>query len=245
MKAERKAERKRLLVSVILLGILLWPVSLKWLLRLLFPQEQVLVYPLKSPGALVLEHMGIVLLTSTLAAVAGFVAALLAFLSASASMKRLIVFSGTVLQTIPPMAVLALLIPLAGFGNTPVFWALFFYGLLPVFHNAYGAMETVPQDVVNAARGIGLSASQIFFQVTIPLALSGILSGIRTSLIINIGTATIGATMGAGGLGRPIIAGISQFRYSYLVQGALTAAVLALIVDGLFELFSSKSARGS
>jgi osmoprotectant transport system permease protein len=237
-----KAERVRLVLSVFLLGLLLWTPSLEYLLRFLFPQETVLVYPLKSPAALILEHMGMVFLTSTLAAFAGFLAAIVAFLSGSASMKRLIVFSGTVLQTIPPMAVLALLIPLTGFGNTPVFWALFFYGLLPVFHNAYGAMETVPQDVITAARGVGLSPLQIFSQVTIPLALPGILSGIRASLIINIGTATIGATMGAGGLGRPIIAGISQFHYSYLVQGALSAAVLALIVDSLFELFTSRRA---
>lgn len=237
-----KAERIRLVLSVFLLGLLLWTPSLEYLLRFLFPQETVLVYPLKSPAALILEHMGMVFLTSTLAAFAGFLAAIVAFLSGSASMKRLIVFSGTVLQTIPPMAVLALLIPFAGFGNTPVFWALFFYGLLPVFHNAYGAMETVPQDVITAARGVGLSPLQIFSQVTIPLALPGILSGIRASLIINIGTATIGATMGAGGLGRPIIAGISQFHYSYLVQGALSAAILALIVDSLFELFTSRRA---
>jgi len=237
-----KAERLRLVVSVLLLGLLLWPPSLEYLLRFLFPQETVLAYPLKSPAALIFEHMGMVFLTSTLAAFAGFLAAIVAFLSGSASMKRLIVFSGTVLQTIPPMAVLALLIPLAGFGNTPVFWALFFYGLLPVFHNAYGAMETVPQDVITAARGLGFSPAQIFSQVTIPLALPGILSGIRASLIINIGTATIGATMGAGGLGRPIIAGISQFHYSYLVQGALSAAVLALIVDSLFELFTGRRA---
>ena len=240
-----KAERIRLLLSSVFLGMLLWPPSLQWLLRLLFPQESVLAYPLKSPAAIVLEHMGIVSLTSALASLVGFIAATVAFLSNFPSMKRLIVFSGTVLQTIPPMAVLALLIPLAGFGNTPVFWALFFYGLLPVFHHAYGAMEAVPQDVVTAAQGIGLSAPQIFFHVTIPLALPGILSGIRTSLIINIGTATIGATMGAGGLGRSIIAGISQFRYSYLVQGALTAAVLALIVDSLFELLSRSSSRPS
>lgn len=238
-----KAERMRFLLAVLLLCILLWPRSLEWILHLLFPQESPLVYPLQSPLNLVVEHMGMVLLTSSIAAIVGFIAAIVAFFSGSLSMKRLIVFAGTVLQTIPPMAVLALLIPLAGFGNTPVFWALFFYGLLPVFHNSYGAMETVPQDVITAARGVGLSPFQIFFRVTVPLALPGILSGIRASLIINIGTATIGATMGAGGLGRPIIAGISQFHYSYLVQGALSAAVLAFIVDSLFELLIGKKAK--
>lgn len=235
-----KAERLRLSLSLILLSLLLWPPSLEWFLRFLFPEEKTLVYPLKLPQILVTEHMGIVFTTSGLAALVGFMGALVAYLSGSTAMKRLIVFSGTFLQTVPPMAVLALLIPLAGFGNTPVFWALFFFGILPVFHNAHGAMETVPQDVLAAAKGLGLSPAQIFFQVTLPLALPGILSGIRSSLIINIGTATIGATMGAGGLGRPIIAGISQFHYSYLVQGALTAAVLALIVDSLFELFGPR-----
>lgn len=235
-----KAERIKFLLSLCLLILLLWPPSLEWFLRLLFPTEKVLVYPIKVPHLIVSEHMGIVLATSGLAALAGFMGALVAYLSGSTAMKRLIVISGTFLQTVPPMAVLALLIPLVGFGNTPVFWALFFFGVLPVFHNAYGAMETVSQDVISAAKGIGLSPSQIFFQVTLPLALPGILSGIRSSLIINIGTATIGATMGAGGLGRPIIAGITQFHYSYLMQGALTAAVLALIVDSLFEMFSPR-----
>ena len=235
-----KADRLRLPILLVLLALLLWPASLEWLLRLLFPGEAVLVYPIKRPAVLVTEHLAMVLTTSSLAALAGFAGALVAFLSGSASLKRLIVFSGTLLQTVPPMAVLALLIPLAGFGNTPVFWALFFFGVLPVFHNAYGAMETVPAEITAAARGVGLSPCQNFSQVTLPLAMPGILSGIRASLIINMGTATIGATMGAGGLGRPIIAGISQFRYSYLVQGALTAAVLALILDSLFDIFSPR-----
>jgi osmoprotectant transport system permease protein len=230
-----KTERLKFFFFLGLLTVLLWQPSLEWILKLLFPTEKTLVYPLKSPHLLVFEHMGIVLATSSLAALAGFTGALAAYFSGSKSLKRLIIFSGTFLQTVPPMAVLALLIPLVGFGNTPVFWALFFFGVLPVFHNAHGAMETVPQDVLSAAKGIGLSPTQVFFQVTLPLALPGILSGIRSSLIINIGTATIGATMGAGGLGRPIIAGISQFHYSYLMQGALTAAVLALIVDSIFS----------
>lgn len=235
-----KAERVKLFISLVLLVLLIWPPSLAWFLGLLFPAETPLVYPLKLPRVLVLEHMGMVLATSSLAALVGFMAALAAYLSGSLAMKRLIVFSGTFLQTVPPMAVLALMIPLVGFGNTPVFWSLFFFGVLPVFHNAHGAMETVPQDVLTAARGLGLSPFQALTQVTLPLALPGILSGVRSSLIINIGTATIGATMGAGGLGRPIIAGISQFHYSYLMQGALTAAVLALIVDSLFELLAPR-----
>jgi len=145
-----------------LLALLLWPASLEWLLRLLFPGEAVLVYPMKKPAVLVTEHLAMVLTTSGLAALAGFAGALVAFLSGSASLKRLIVFSGTLLQTVPPMAVLALLIPLAGFGNDSLFWALFFLGVLPVFHNAYGAMETVPEEVTAAARGVGLSPPKFF-----------------------------------------------------------------------------------
>lgn len=222
------------MLALVFLGLSVWPPALQLLFGTVFAAEEGVIYPLEEPLTLLVEHLGMVFFTSLTAALAGLAAAVVAFWSHSASVKKLLRFSSNVMQTVPPMAVLALLIPVAGFGNAPVFLALLVFGILPVFNGAYGALQAVPQDVRNAALGCGFTRWQVLSRIDLPLAASGILAGIRTSLLINIGTATIGATMGAGGLGRPIIAGLSQFRHSYLLQGALTAAALALVVDRCF-----------
>lgn len=221
------------ILAVSILSVLIWPASLEFLLQLVFSEEGS-IYPFEEPLVLLAEHLGMVLASSLAACGAGLAAALLSHLSRSTSVQKLFSFSTSLMQTVPPVAVLALLIPVAGFGNGPVFLALLFFGVLPVFNGAYGALQTVPEGVRNAARGCGFTGLQILVGIELPLAAPGILAGIRTSLLINIGTATIGATMGAGGLGRPIIAGITQFRYAYVLQGALTAAALALVIDRLF-----------
>ncbi len=227
-------------VLVLLLGLLIHPATLEQLLRWILADPSADIYPLISPVNLLADHLVLVIGSSALCTLLGFSAGVLTFFSGFEGTRRVISFSGTILQTVPPMAFLALLIPVLGFGTLPVFWALVAFGVLPIFHGTLASLESVPKDVISAARGLGYSRDQIFRQVEVPLASSGILGGIRTSLLINIGTATIGATMGAGGLGRPILAGITQFQYSYLLQGALTAALLALLADWLFTFFKPK-----
>lgn len=138
------------------------------------------------------------------------------------------------LQTIPSLALLALLVPPFGVGAKPALIALFLYSLLPIVQNTYTGLTTVPPNLLEAASVIGLSPVAQLVRVRLPLASPSIMAGIKTSAIINVGTATLAALVGAGGLGAPILQGISLRDNNLILQGAVPAAVLALIVQWLF-----------
>ena len=139
-------------------------------------------------------------------------------------------------QTFPPVAVLALAVPVLGFGTLPIIVALMLYGLLPIVRNTLTGLQEVDNDIKTAAHAMGMTQTQTLLQIEMPLAAPIILAGIRTSVTINIATAALGATVGASNFGDPIIAGIVNGNMAYVVQGALTIALLALSVDSLFEL---------
>lgn len=139
-------------------------------------------------------------------------------------------------QTFPPVAVLALAVPVLGFGTLPIIVALMLYGLLPIVRNTLTGLQEVDAELITAAHAMGMTPLQILRQVELPLAAPVILAGIRTSVTINIATAALGATVGASNLGDPIISGIVNGNMAYVVQGALTIALLALSVDSLFEV---------
>ncbi|MEE1656716.1 ABC transporter permease [Microvirga sp. CF3062] len=137
-------------------------------------------------------------------------------------------------QTFPPIAVLAIAVPLVGFGEKPTFIALFLYGLLPIFENTLAGLTEVSARTLEAARGMGMNARQRLWQVELPLALPVILAGIRLSVIISLGTATIGSTVAAKGLGEVIIAGLQSNNVAFILQGGLVVALLAVLIhDGL------------
>ena len=137
-------------------------------------------------------------------------------------------------QTFPPIAVLAITVPLVGFGEKPTFIALFLYGLLPIFENTLTGLTGVSPQTLEAAKGMGMSPRQRLFQVELPLALPVILAGIRLSVIISLGTATIGSTVAAKGLGEVIIAGLQSNNVAFILQGGLVVALLAVLIhDGL------------
>jgi osmoprotectant transport system permease protein len=138
-------------------------------------------------------------------------------------------------QTFPPVAVLALAVPLVGFGELPALLALTLYGVLPVLRGTVSGLQAVPGPMAQAARGLGLSPWQAFWQLEVPLALPVWLTGVRSSVIINIGTAAIASTVGAKTLGSPIIVGLSGFNTAYIVQGALVVGLLAVVTDMAFE----------
>jgi len=133
-------------------------------------------------------------------------------------------------QTFPPVAVLALAVPAVGFGVTPTLIALVLYGLLPIFENTITGLNEVPAAVLDAARGMGLSPAQRLWRVELPLALPVILAGIRLSVVINLGTATIGSTVAAKGLGEVIIAGLQSSNTAFVLQGGLIVGLLAVLV---------------
>jgi osmoprotectant transport system permease protein len=133
-------------------------------------------------------------------------------------------------QTFPPVAVLAVAVPLVGFGETPTLIALFAYGLLPIFENTISGLKGCPPAVLEAADGMGMSARQRLLSVELPLALPLILEGIRLSLVINIGTATIGSTVAAKGLGEVIIAGLLSNNTAFILQGGLVTGLMAMLL---------------
>ena len=137
-------------------------------------------------------------------------------------------------QTFPPVAVLTLAVPAVGFGEKPTLIALFLYGLLPIFENTLAGLTTLPANVVEAARGVGMTDRQRLLKVELPLALPIILAGIRLSVVISLATATIGSTVAAKTLGEVIIAGLLSNNLAFVMQGGLIVGILAvLIYDGL------------
>ncbi len=137
-------------------------------------------------------------------------------------------------QTFPPVAVLALAVPILGFGEKPTLVALFLYGLLPIFENTLTGLTTLPPTVLEAARGTGMTASQRLIRVELPLAMPVILAGIRLSLVIGLATATIGSTVAAKTLGEVIIAGLQSNNLAFVLQGGLIVGALAILIyDGL------------
>jgi osmoprotectant transport system permease protein len=151
--------------------------------------------------------------------------------------SQLVLGAVGVIQTIPSLALFAFLIAALGIiGTVPALIALFLYALLPIVRNTQAGLVQVGKGLVDAGTALGLSARQVLVKVELPLALGSILAGIKTSAVINVGTATIAAFIGAGGYGERIVTGLALNDPTMLLAGAVPAAVLALVVQGLFEL---------
>lgn len=151
-----------------------------------------------------------------------------------------------VAQTIPSLALLGVMIPLLGIGFLPAIVALTIYGLMPIVRNTYTGIVGVNQAAIEAGIGMGMTPNQVLIMVEIPLALSVIMAGIRTSTVLIIGVATLASLIGAGGLGDMIFRGISMSSNELILAGALPAALLALIFDYSFKWIEIKvTLRGS
>ncbi|OFW40397.1 MAG: amino acid ABC transporter permease, partial [Acidobacteria bacterium RIFCSPLOWO2_12_FULL_60_22] len=142
-----------------------------------------------------------------------------------------------IIQTIPSLALLVFMIPLLGIGETPAIVALFLYSLLPIVRNTYTGLHDIPPAVRESAAALGLPPGACLRLVELPMASRAILAGIKTSAVINVGTATLGALIGAGGYGQPIFTGIRLDDTGLILQGAVPAALLALLAQGMFEIF--------
>jgi osmoprotectant transport system permease protein len=141
-----------------------------------------------------------------------------------------------ILQTIPSLALFVFMIPLLGIGGPPAIMALFLYSLLPIVRNTYAGLKDIPLPIIESAQALGLPSWARLRIVELPLATRSILAGIKTSAVINVGTATLSALIGAGGYGQPILTGIRLDDIGMILQGAVPAAALALLAQGLFEL---------
>jgi osmoprotectant transport system permease protein len=140
-----------------------------------------------------------------------------------------------VIQTIPSLALIVFMIPLLGIGNIPAIMALFLYSLLPIVRSTHAGLSDISVPVRESAEALGLPRLACLRLVELPIASRLILSGIKTSAVINVGTATLGALIGAGGFGQPILTGIRLNNTGLLLEGAVPAALLALIIQALFD----------
>jgi osmoprotectant transport system permease protein len=141
-----------------------------------------------------------------------------------------------IIQTIPSLALFVFMIPLLGIGGPPAVVALFLYSLLPIVRNTHAGLNDIPAAIRESAEGMGLPRGAQLLLIELPLSTRAILAGIKTSAVINVGTATLAALIGAGGYGQPILTGIRLDDLALILQGAVPAAVLALLVQGLFEV---------
>ncbi|MEO1022894.1 MAG: glycine betaine ABC transporter substrate-binding protein [Bacteroidota bacterium] len=140
-----------------------------------------------------------------------------------------------ILQTVPSLALLVFMIPVFGIGALPAMAALFVYSLLPIVRNTHAGIQSIPQELIESARALGLPSGAILRKIEFPLALPTILAGIKTAAVINVGTATLGALIGAGGYGQPILTGIRLDDTALILEGAIPAAILALLVQWSFD----------
>jgi osmoprotectant transport system permease protein len=149
---------------------------------------------------------------------------------------RFLLSATGVMQTIPSLALLVFMIPFLGIGYPPALCALFLYGLLPILRNTYTGLKTISPNLLESANALGLPRWQKLLKIELPLASRHIFSGIKISAVINVGTATLGAIIGAGGYGEPIMIGIRRDDINLVLQGAIPAALLAIVIQALFDL---------
>jgi len=220
----------RILACLLLAAFLLSPQSFAPLFAPLSQHGAPPIYDQGNMLTLALAQLGTVLLA---AAGSTIVAVGLGVFVTRASGADFLPLSRTLVnigQTFPPVAVLAIAVPLVGFGEAPTLIALFAYGLLPIFENTIAGLQTCPPAIIDAANGMGMSARQRLMSVELPLAMPLILEGIRLSLVINVGTATIGSTVAAKGLGEVIIAGLLSDNTAFILQGGLVTGLMAILL---------------
>jgi osmoprotectant transport system permease protein len=190
------------------------------------------------------EHLYLVLVSLFLAVAAGIPLGFIAY--DRRFIGRIILGAVGIIQTIPALALLVVLIKplslvgLRGIGNTPALIALFLYSLLPIVRGTFSGLEQIPLQLRETAAVLGLSKKLQLWRIQLPLAMPSILNGIKTAVVLNVGFATLGALVGAGGFGQPILTGIRLDDYSLILEGALPAAGLAVVSQFIFDWLETK-----
>ena len=235
MRGRRFLSSPILWIGLLFAALMLRMDALQPLLQQVFPGVEPVVYNRDSFLALFLSQLGLVAAASLAASLVGVALAIFVTRPAGRDFRAMVNALATIGQTFPPAAVLAITVPMVGFGARPTIIALFLYGLLPIVENAVAGLEGVASGVREAAEGMGLSAGQRLRDVELPLAAPVILAGIRVSVTIAIGTATIGSTVGALTLGTPIFDGLVANKIPFVLEGAVLVALFAILTDMLFE----------
>jgi osmoprotectant transport system permease protein len=200
-----------------------------------FPEIHPPVFAIASFATLLLSHALIVAESSLASIVIGIGLGIAVTRPAGREFRPMLAAIATIGQSFPPVAVLALAVPAVGYGPLPTLIALMIYGLLPIIANTIAGLASVPAAVRDAAEGMGFTPFQVLRRVELPLAAQIILAGVRISVIINIGTAAIGSTVGALTLGTPIIDGLVSGKLPYVLQGGTIVALFAILTDRGFE----------
>ena len=228
---------------LLLAGFIFLMPLLRPLFAAAFPAIHPPIYDSDSFFDLFLSHAEIVLASSLAAIAIALPAGIFVTRPAGRDFRGAVDAIGTIGQTFPPVALLAIAVPVMGYGAMPTFLALTIYGLLPILVNTVAGLTAVPATIREAAAGIGLTPLQILTRVELPLAAPVIIAGIRTSVIINIGTATIGSTVGTVTLGTPIIDGLVADKLPYIIQGGVIVGLFAIVTDMGFERLTRLARR--
>jgi osmoprotectant transport system permease protein len=178
---------------------------------------------------LILEHLVIVLIATAISIVLGIILGVLAYWVPLA--KTVILWLAEAIQTIPSLALLAMLMILLGLGNTTIIAGLVLYALLPIVRNTHTGLSSVSPAVKDAARGMGMSKLQRLLQVELPLAFPMVFSGIRISVVNSLSIAVMGVLIGAGGLGYPVYRGIQTQNLMKIMSGAIPVMLMAVLFD--------------
>jgi len=189
-----------------------------------------------SLATLAYQHVEIVVISTGVAIVLAIGLGGLVRITRSSELRTLFINIGSMGETIPSAAIIALSVPLFGYGNFPIILALTIYAILPIVRNTIVGLDSIALEIDEAAQGSGMTLPQQLIKIDFPLALPTILAGIKTALIINISAATIGATVGAGGFGVLIIAGIRTYDSLMVIQGSVPVILLALFVDRILRI---------
>lgn len=179
--------------------------------------------------ALLREHIVLVLVAQVAATVVAVTAGILA--TRNERVKTWVLSGGNVSQTIPPLAVIALVFPFVGIGFNSAVLAMWVYALLPIITNTIAGIEEVPESTIRSAEGMGMTDWEILRKIQLPLAVPVIFAGIRTSTVMNVGTAYLAIFIGAGGLGDWVVTGIQLFNNPQILAGAIPGALLAISLD--------------
>jgi osmoprotectant transport system permease protein len=220
-----------LALSAAFLAWVFWTPGVEALLRAVFPDADELVYTRSPMWTFVLEHLRLVAVAGGLATVIGLVAGLTVVSPWGRPFRGVLMRVAGFGQSIPSVALMAIAVPAIGYGSRPVLLALIVYSILPVMANVVAGVESVPPEVVEAGRGMGMTRAERLWHIEVPIAMPVIMNGVRMMLVIVVSAATMGAVVGAGGLGVPILSGIGAFNNAVVAYGSVPAILLALIVD--------------
>lgn len=203
---------------------------------------EIIQYILSNPGklwTLTYQHFWMFLVSTSIAIVVGAALGIVVTTEGREHMGRIILSLAGAAQAVPSIAVVALVFIFVGIGPQSAVIALVVYSLVPIVFNVTSGILNVPSEVVDAARGIGFTETEILFRVKVPIAMPVIMAGIRSAATINIGTATVATVIGGGGLGDLIMTGLKVNRIDMVVIGASLAAILAIGVDALLAILES------